>query len=93
MSKQLRPASSAISSQDLVAEVSAVSFSGAAQISGITHDSRCVLPGDLYVAVPGFKMHGIDFAKEAVAAGAVAILSDSTGIARAKTFNLEVPLI
>lgn len=43
-------------------------------ISGITHDSRKVLPGDIYACIPGFKLDGHDFAVAAVDAGASALL-------------------
>ena len=42
-------------------------------IVGVTHDSRRVNPGDLYVALPGQRFDGWDFAAAAVAAGAVAV--------------------
>jgi UDP-N-acetylmuramoyl-L-alanyl-D-glutamate--2,6-diaminopimelate ligase len=48
------------------------------QITGATHDSRQVRPGDLYAALPGRKVHGATFTAEAAAAGAVAVLTDST---------------
>lgn len=48
-------------------------------ITGVTLDSRDVLPGDLYVALPGAKTHGAGFALEGVRAGAVAILTDPSG--------------
>jgi UDP-N-acetylmuramoyl-L-alanyl-D-glutamate--2,6-diaminopimelate ligase len=47
-------------------------------ITGVTHDSRQVRPGDLYAALPGTKSHGATFADQAVAAGAAAVLTDST---------------
>ncbi|MYT20352.1 UDP-N-acetylmuramoyl-L-alanyl-D-glutamate--2,6-diaminopimelate ligase, partial [Streptomyces sp. SID7760] len=34
------------------------------RITGITHDSRAVRPGDLYAALPGAKLHGADFAAQ-----------------------------
>jgi UDP-N-acetylmuramoyl-L-alanyl-D-glutamate--2,6-diaminopimelate ligase len=54
-------------------------------VTGITHDSTAVRPGDLYVAMPGARRHGAEFAGQAAAAGAVAILTDTAGadIARA----------
>ena len=55
--------------------------SGDATVYGITHDSRSVQPGDLYVALLGANSHGIDFIDEAIANGAVAIASDSRGAA------------
>jgi UDP-N-acetylmuramoyl-L-alanyl-D-glutamate--2,6-diaminopimelate ligase len=41
-------------------------------IQGITHDSRRVKPGDLFVCIPGLKSDGHRFLGDAVAAGAVA---------------------
>ena len=39
-------------------------------LSGITLDSRSVEPGDLYVALPGARVHGAAFCPDAVASGA-----------------------
>ncbi|PPB50244.1 UDP-N-acetylmuramoyl-L-alanyl-D-glutamate--2,6-diaminopimelate ligase [Arthrobacter pityocampae] len=50
-------------------------------VTGLTLDSRSVLPGDVYAAVPGATRHGADFAGQAVRAGAVAILTDEAGAA------------
>ncbi len=51
----------------------------AAVVTGVSIDSRRVLPGDLYVALPGRATHGARFAAAAVAAGASAILTDAAG--------------
>jgi len=48
-------------------------------VTGITHDSRSVLPGDLYLALPGRTTHGAVFVDQAVAAGAVAVVTDTAG--------------
>src|SRR6201996_3255529 len=48
-------------------------------ISGVTLDSRAVQPGDLYAALPGTRTHGAAYSEQAVAAGAVAILTDPDG--------------
>jgi UDP-N-acetylmuramoyl-L-alanyl-D-glutamate--2,6-diaminopimelate ligase len=48
-------------------------------LSGITHDSRRVQPGDLYVALPGSNHHGARFCADAASAGAAAILTDPSG--------------
>ncbi|HEY2736955.1 MAG TPA: Mur ligase domain-containing protein, partial [Thermoanaerobaculia bacterium] len=48
------------------------------EISGVTHDSRTVEPGDLYVALVGQRFDGRDFARDAVARGAVAVVVDET---------------
>jgi len=43
------------------------------EIAGVTHDSRLVRPGWLFVAVPGARRDGREFTADAVAAGAAAI--------------------
>ena len=48
-------------------------------ITGITHDSRQVRPGDLYAALPGSHAHGAVFYENAVQSGAVAVLTDPAG--------------
>ena len=49
-------------------------------IAGITTDSRRIAPGYVFLACQGATSHGLDFADQAVAAGAVAIVWDaSTG--------------
>ncbi|KIH98653.1 UDP-N-acetylmuramoylalanyl-D-glutamate--2,6-diaminopimelate ligase [Streptomonospora alba] len=63
---------------------------GATAISGITHDSRAVRPGDLYAALPGSRAHGADFAAQAAASGAAAVLTDPTGYDRAAGTRLPV---
>ncbi|WP_257225887.1 Mur ligase domain-containing protein [Rhodococcus opacus] len=50
--------------------------SGEAAVTGISQDSRLVRAGDVYAALPGRHRHGIEFAVEAAARGAVAMLSD-----------------
>src|SRR3954453_21646307 len=45
-------------------------------VRGIPHDSRHVQAGDLYLARPGEHTHGIRHVSDAVAAGAVAVLTD-----------------
>ncbi|MGO4956424.1 UDP-N-acetylmuramoyl-L-alanyl-D-glutamate--2,6-diaminopimelate ligase [Luteococcus sp. Sow4_B9] len=52
---------------------------GQVVVTGITLDSRTVGPGDLYVALPGTRVHGAQFARGAVERGAVAILTDEDG--------------
>jgi UDP-N-acetylmuramoyl-L-alanyl-D-glutamate--2,6-diaminopimelate ligase len=59
-------------------------------LSGITLDSRSVEPGDLYVALPGARVHGAAFCADAVASGAVAVLTDPDGRARAQASGVPV---
>jgi UDP-N-acetylmuramoyl-L-alanyl-D-glutamate--2,6-diaminopimelate ligase len=48
-------------------------------VTGVTHDSTAVLPGDLYAALPGSHTHGARFSEQAVASGAVGVLTDPDG--------------
>ncbi|MFD7920397.1 UDP-N-acetylmuramoyl-L-alanyl-D-glutamate--2,6-diaminopimelate ligase [Streptomyces sp. NPDC059740] len=59
-------------------------------VTGITHDSRAVRPGDVYAALPGARVHGADFAAQAADLGAAAILTDPTGHDRAAATGLPV---
>jgi UDP-N-acetylmuramyl-tripeptide synthetase len=43
-------------------------------VSGLVMDSREVRPGDVFVAIAGFGTHGLAFARQALEAGAVAVL-------------------
>ncbi|MFF7471575.1 UDP-N-acetylmuramoyl-L-alanyl-D-glutamate--2,6-diaminopimelate ligase [Streptomyces sp. NPDC008092] len=64
-----------------------------ADVTGITHDSRAVRPGDLYAALPGARLHGADFAAQAAGLGAVAVLTDPTGAERAAATGLPVLVV
>ena len=50
--------------------------SGMRGVRGVTHDSRCVEPGFAFVAVPGFKRDGTEFAPEAIRRGASLIVAE-----------------
>ncbi len=64
--------------------------SGFGVLSGVTLDSRAVRPGDLYAALPGSRTHGAAYSEQAVAAGAVAILTDPDGRDRAARAGVPV---
>ncbi|GAA4110443.1 UDP-N-acetylmuramoyl-L-alanyl-D-glutamate--2,6-diaminopimelate ligase [Enteractinococcus coprophilus] len=51
-------------------------------VTGISMNSKAVQPGDLYAAVGGARHHGADYINQAVEAGAVAVLTDDSGMAR-----------
>ncbi len=51
-------------------------------VTGVTLDSRAVRPGDVYAALPGANVHGATFARDALRAGAVAVVTDSDGASR-----------
>jgi UDP-N-acetylmuramoyl-L-alanyl-D-glutamate--2,6-diaminopimelate ligase len=59
-------------------------------VTGVTHDSRRVHPGDLYAALPGGQHHGAEFCQDAAAAGAVAVLTDPAGREAARQCGLPV---
>lgn len=59
--------------------------SGSAEVTGIALNTDLVVPGDLYAALPGARSHGADHVAAAVAAGAVAVLTDADGAQRADT--------
>ncbi|MFF5709397.1 MULTISPECIES: UDP-N-acetylmuramoyl-L-alanyl-D-glutamate--2,6-diaminopimelate ligase [Streptomyces] len=77
---------------DLAAQLG-VDAPQAAEISGITHDSRAVRPGDVYAALPGARTHGADFVAQAAGLGAAAILTDPAGAERAAATGLPVLVV
>ena len=50
---------------------------GDTAITGLTLDSRAVKPGYLFAALPGLTVNGRDYVPQAIAKGAVAILTDA----------------
>ncbi|MDT0185479.1 UDP-N-acetylmuramoyl-L-alanyl-D-glutamate--2,6-diaminopimelate ligase [Microbacterium sp. ARD31] len=54
----------------------------AVAVSGISLSTARIQPGDLYAALPGARAHGADFAAQALAAGAVGVLTDPAGLDR-----------
>ena len=63
---------------DIVAVLDAPILTGdsSVQVSGVSHDSRAIQPGWLFVAVPGEKSDGHEYVAHAVRAGAVAVLAE-----------------
>ncbi|MBY6368529.1 Mur ligase family protein [Rhodococcoides corynebacterioides] len=45
-------------------------------IRDVCDDSRALRPGDLYLALPGRRHHGLEFERDAIERGAVAVVSD-----------------
>jgi len=65
---------------DLVAEVEGarlVHGDPGTPVRGVAFDSRRAKPGDLFVAVPGFNHHGLEFVPEAIANGASVVVSET----------------
>ena len=59
------------------------------RVTGVTQDSRRVMPGDLFVARDGKRSSGADFAEEAVMKGASAVLTEPGTV----PFTLGVPVL
>ena len=97
MSTPLRPEPRPVRLADVVRLLDArlispaVPAEGRVEISGVSLDSRAVLPGDLYAALPGRHTHGARFARGAVAAGAAAVLTDTEGAALCA--DVDVPIL
>ncbi|BDZ43844.1 UDP-N-acetylmuramoyl-L-alanyl-D-glutamate--2,6-diaminopimelate ligase [Paraoerskovia sediminicola] len=72
--------------RDLAAQFDLTIGGGATAASGVTvrsvaSDNRVVAPGDLFVALPGARVHGARFVADAVGSGAAAVLTDREGAA------------
>jgi UDP-N-acetylmuramoyl-L-alanyl-D-glutamate--2,6-diaminopimelate ligase len=66
---------------------------GAPVVTGVTHASTEVRPGDLYAALPGARRHGAEFVPAAAGAGAVAVLTDPAGAAAAGSAGLPALVV
>ncbi len=62
-------------------------------VTGLTLSSAGVVPGDLFVASAGASTHGAAHAAAAVAAGAVAVLTDPAGARRCARDGVDVPVL
>ncbi|MGW4534616.1 UDP-N-acetylmuramoyl-L-alanyl-D-glutamate--2,6-diaminopimelate ligase [Nocardia sp. NPDC004340] len=80
-----RPAAPAATSLRTVSELTGATPAGPAaglqdiQVTGIEQRSNAVLPGDLFAGLAGGHSHGARYAADAVARGAVAVLTDPAG--------------
>jgi UDP-N-acetylmuramoyl-L-alanyl-D-glutamate--2,6-diaminopimelate ligase len=79
--------------RELLLGAEILALSGEPSVSGLEYDSRCVKPGDVFVAMQGESSDGNKFIDQAIAAGAVAIVTDSaaekprTGVAWAQVVH------
>ena len=85
----LRPTTSGVLLSEVAGAVSGDRRGADVQVSGITHDSRAVHDGDVYVAFAGARFHGSEFIEQAMANGAVAVLTDEVGAAVADAVGLS----
>lgn len=61
------------------------------EISGVSINAQSVKPGDLFIALSGAKTHGLNFISDAIANGAVAVLSDKSADLSIPSFVTENP--
>lgn len=63
------------------------------ELTGVSISSRDVDQGDLYVAMPGARVHGASFAADAVEQGAVAVVTDERGARLCEEAGVEAPVL
>ena len=63
------------------------------EVTGITLTTKDVRPGDIFVGMPGAKVHGARFVSAAVEAGAVALVTDSDGAEIAQGCGIPVVVV
>lgn len=62
-------------------------------VTGVTLSTHTVRPGDLYAALPGANAHGASYARAALEAGAVALLTDERGLQLARSAGVHLPAV
>ena len=78
--------------QELVDSLSALRIEGSLEreVTGLAYDSRRVLPGMVFVAVPGRRTDGHEFVSDAVDRGACAVVCQRNGLALQKAARIKV---
>lgn len=64
---------------DTASLVAAIPLAEDLVFTGVTHSDKDVEAGDIFLAIPGAKVHGAEFIKNARAQGAVAVITDAQG--------------
>jgi UDP-N-acetylmuramoyl-L-alanyl-D-glutamate--2,6-diaminopimelate ligase len=62
-----------------IAKLIGADFDQDIEITGIAQSAADIEPGDIFLALPGAKHHGIDFLDQAISNGAVAVITDQKG--------------
>ena len=81
---------------DLIAEITSIGSGGASTlpITGIEYDSRRVHPGAVFVAIKGGSTDGNRFVSQAIADGAIGIITDSAQtFDQLLTYHSELPIL
>jgi UDP-N-acetylmuramoyl-L-alanyl-D-glutamate--2,6-diaminopimelate ligase len=86
----IRPVSDFVKSVSELANFIGIESDLDLKFTGITSDSRSVVNGDLFVALPGTNAHGASFIDEVVKSGAVGVITDDAG---AKSIGTKLPVI
>ncbi len=89
----VRPASVAPCTVPELAELMGAAVVGQSShvvMTGVSLRAGDIRPGDLFAALPGARAHGADFAAEALANGAVAVMTDEVGATRAALASVPV---
>ncbi|SFC04776.1 UDP-N-acetylmuramoylalanyl-D-glutamate--2,6-diaminopimelate ligase [Nocardioides terrae] len=70
--------------RDVLPGDSTISGDETTVVTGLSLSTQRLVRGDLYAALPGSRVHGIDFVADALDAGAVAVLTDEVGASRVR---------
>jgi UDP-N-acetylmuramoyl-L-alanyl-D-glutamate--2,6-diaminopimelate ligase len=94
----LRPSvGSGVPLSTLAAQVGAVVAEGAKvpdlPVTGVTLRGQDAEPGDLFAALPGGSTHGARYVADAVARGAVAVLTDAAGVTEIADHAQQPPTV
>lgn len=90
----LPPARRQVLVADLAAHVGArLDGDPSANVASVVLDNRRTVPGDLFAAVPGARVHGAAFADDAVRRGATAVLTDAAGAQIVRDAGCAVPVL
>lgn len=78
--------------KDLIAKLKVLGFEGSLdrEITGVTYDSRRVMPGMVFVAVPGQNTDGHEFINNAVDRGAAAVICERNGFLTQRSTKIKV---
>ena len=79
--------------KQLIAALPSATVEGSLErdVTGITYDSRRVMPGMLFVAIPGQHADGHEFISTAIERGATAIICERNGISSTRATKVKVP--
>jgi len=75
----IRPELKPIVSFANIAKLIGADFDQDIDISGIAQNASEIEPGDIFLAIPGVKHHGIEFIDQAIENGAIAVITDLNG--------------